>query len=263
MAVSASALVFGTHGECLRRLCDRIGDYDGLAAAARAARRLGLISSTTAKRVERVDIAFAVVRHINSAKVAKFLRGLDHELHRASGVSAPRAAAQDPWAAGPDPWSGPPAPSGPDPGVPAVAAVAVPDRAPTVASASVAVQIGAVSCRTTGTSTSLATRTVGVVTARPKRVSRGTCTSLACRVPSTDGGYDSGCNYDPVYDQATTLTAYRRRLVAQYELTLGPGSEGMGFTDGIPNRVLEKMLQMRHPGARSRSGTGSSSSACG
>ena len=48
--------------------------FDGLTAAARAARRRGIIDAKWAKKLERLDITFAVVRNISEERIIEFER---------------------------------------------------------------------------------------------------------------------------------------------------------------------------------------------
>ena len=78
------------HGRSLRRLCGLLQrDFEGLTVAARWAARQGLVSKGTCKRLERVDIAFGIVRHLTVPRVEAFWQGLEAELAAAAGPADP------------------------------------------------------------------------------------------------------------------------------------------------------------------------------
>jgi len=79
--MSAAAAVSELHGLCFRSLCSHEGrDHQGLTVAARAALRRLAIDKKTAKFLERLDIAFHVNRHINTAKATSFFSKLQVHL---------------------------------------------------------------------------------------------------------------------------------------------------------------------------------------
>ena len=83
------ALVASLQGHCLRRLCLATGESsEGLAIAARRARRAGFLDAAMCKRMERIDVAAAIVRHINLPKVQGFKDQLDQALAQRGGDAA-------------------------------------------------------------------------------------------------------------------------------------------------------------------------------
>jgi hypothetical protein len=89
MALGAAQLIFQLHGEVLRGVAAREGQhFQGLRSAAGYLRRRGRISNQSAKKLVRVDDAFAVVRHISEASVSAFLENLMDELHQSRDVAA-------------------------------------------------------------------------------------------------------------------------------------------------------------------------------
>ena len=79
--MDAEALLASLHGRALRLLTDRLGHTcQGLAVAARKARRAGLLDNRAAKKATQVDIAFAMVRHITKSKCEDFLCQLTQSL---------------------------------------------------------------------------------------------------------------------------------------------------------------------------------------
>ena len=86
---SAAALICELHGDSLRKLSDALpGDYDGLTTASRAARRAGRISPGLARKLERLDWAFAWSRHITATKSNLFAARVDCELAAGGGRPA-------------------------------------------------------------------------------------------------------------------------------------------------------------------------------
>ena len=86
---SVTGLLADLHGDCFRLLCTATGvDAPGLAVVARIAKRAGKITAATCRRLEKVDNAFAVARHLSSPKAASFQAALDAEL-RGEGGSVP------------------------------------------------------------------------------------------------------------------------------------------------------------------------------
>eukprot|EP00969_Alexandrium_andersonii_P221948 9802902-Alexandrium_andersonii.AAC.1 len=77
----AAALIASVHGSAFRALSNHLdADVQGLTIAARLARKRGLLSAGLARRLERLDIAFAVSRHINKKKGKDLLGELYAEL---------------------------------------------------------------------------------------------------------------------------------------------------------------------------------------
>ena len=90
MAACAEGLLAAVRGSTFRALCAATAqDADGLAVVARRARRLGLITPRTAKKLVRIDEAFCLVRHLSGPRVASF----DAELR--AELSAHRSAPQE------------------------------------------------------------------------------------------------------------------------------------------------------------------------
>jgi len=117
-APSAAALVSEAHGLCSRALADRVGVYEGLSASAKAAQLAGVISPRFRKKLERLDHAFAITRHISGPRVDAFLEELRLDMagirpSRSRTGRPPRALAADPCWTGSDLWE--PASSGPEP----------------------------------------------------------------------------------------------------------------------------------------------------
>ena len=74
------------HGDLLRRLSGVTNeDYEGLGVAARRVAHRGLIDGRMRKRIERIDMAFSVVRHLTGPKVATFWGELDAMLGEVLG----------------------------------------------------------------------------------------------------------------------------------------------------------------------------------
>ena len=92
-------LLAETHGEALRALAAAMQcDFNGLSVAARHARACGLITNKTAKHLEKVDIAFAVARHLTEVRAASFLGTLHSELHNGLVDGEKETRAAQPWA---------------------------------------------------------------------------------------------------------------------------------------------------------------------
>ena len=69
LACDVNALLSFLHGDCLRMLSAHMDStFEGLGAAARIARRNCVIDERLYKILVRVDVAFAVVRHISAPK---------------------------------------------------------------------------------------------------------------------------------------------------------------------------------------------------
>ena len=66
MAVSADSLVFEARSRALRLVSEAFNtQLDGLAQAARVARRLSRLPPHAARRLNELDLAFNVIRHIS------------------------------------------------------------------------------------------------------------------------------------------------------------------------------------------------------
>ena len=165
---SVTSLMAELHGLCTRALEARVGVHDGLTTAARTARRRGLLSRATARRMERVDVAAAYVRHISTARVELVFGELAREL----ALTQRPEPEPDPWFAGLDPWAAAthtPAAAPPPKGASSVAV----QTSPAGAARHVATQASP-HFAAAGTQASPAVAHVGVVVSRPKRSSRGT-----------------------------------------------------------------------------------------
>ena len=68
------------------------GDFVGLSVASRAARRRGLISSATMKKIIRVDEAAHVVRHSTHERLSAFIQSVQTELSGGAATAAKVAA---------------------------------------------------------------------------------------------------------------------------------------------------------------------------
>lgn len=80
MASSALALVFETHGMALRMICQSTDrHFAGLQHPSRVLREC---SSRSRRRLARLDICFAVLRHISSVSCSTLLEELRLELQQ-------------------------------------------------------------------------------------------------------------------------------------------------------------------------------------
>jgi len=74
-------LLASSHNAAFLSLCSATGfDGDGLTVVARFARRQRMISPRLAKQAEKLDIAFAVLRHLTAPRSQRFLAELEAEL---------------------------------------------------------------------------------------------------------------------------------------------------------------------------------------
>eukprot|EP00969_Alexandrium_andersonii_P119867 5299769-Alexandrium_andersonii.AAC.1 len=70
---SAVGLLAELHYNCRQMLEERMGTrHEGLYTAARVARSRGLITNQLAKQVQRLDVAFGVMRHLGPVKAKDF-----------------------------------------------------------------------------------------------------------------------------------------------------------------------------------------------
>jgi len=77
----AEAFIYALHGDALRALSDVLGHhYEGLQAAGRAAKKLGLINNQLFKRLTIVDHAFTLQGHVTKARTKQVLQELDESL---------------------------------------------------------------------------------------------------------------------------------------------------------------------------------------
>ena len=75
--VDVAGLPASLHGKCFRLLSVALQlDCEGLAIAARKARRSKLITNKTARRLEHLDVALAVSRHITVPRGKAFVEKL-------------------------------------------------------------------------------------------------------------------------------------------------------------------------------------------
>ena len=76
----AMALLGLAHERCLRLMCSRLDmECDGLSVVARAGRGGGVVGAKMAKKQERLDLAFAVVRHFPWPWFKGFSRKVEQE----------------------------------------------------------------------------------------------------------------------------------------------------------------------------------------
>ncbi len=81
MDFTVVGLLAEAHNRVMRTLASRVGgDHNGLTILARAARVRRLIDNRMAKRIERLDMVFAVVRHATPEKLASFMDQLQEML---------------------------------------------------------------------------------------------------------------------------------------------------------------------------------------
>ena len=80
------ALLADVHGRALRIIAKELQeDVEGLGAASRRARQRGRISNQLAKKLDRIDTAFAVCRHLTEPRANGFIGGLLDALARGCG----------------------------------------------------------------------------------------------------------------------------------------------------------------------------------
>ena len=86
----AVSLVFACHGKCLRAIADSHDlHYQGLSVAARLACRRGHISKGMRNKLEQVDMAYNIVRHITRASAMQLLNDLQTSLGAKEVVTQP------------------------------------------------------------------------------------------------------------------------------------------------------------------------------
>ena len=79
--LSADGLLADARGQAFRHLCAALGhDFEGLATAARRARKQGVIDARWCKRLVRLDEAFSLVRHLSAQRVTAFVSDLEAAL---------------------------------------------------------------------------------------------------------------------------------------------------------------------------------------
>ena len=81
MEESGDGLVAGLHGKLLRKVAKPTGmHHQGLRSAASHLRRLGAIDNGLAKKLTRIDDAFAATRHLTSVSSHEFLSSITEAL---------------------------------------------------------------------------------------------------------------------------------------------------------------------------------------
>ena len=81
MALDVVALLATARGDAYRRICTALGkDFEGLSVAARMAKQAGAITPDLAKKLQRLDTAYAFARHISTPKVESLGRALAAQL---------------------------------------------------------------------------------------------------------------------------------------------------------------------------------------
>lgn len=92
VSMAVVGLLAELHSACLGAL-EPLGSpvAGGLTAAARMARRQGRIKPSTARRLERLDVAWAWARHVTVARAAQMVTLLRDELGEPSSPSSPVA----------------------------------------------------------------------------------------------------------------------------------------------------------------------------
>ena len=80
-----SGLIATLRGRCLRLLTEALcQQYEGLAVAARSAKRRKVVSRRTCRKLERIDDAYAVSRHISGLRIRNYLELLSREVRGGS-----------------------------------------------------------------------------------------------------------------------------------------------------------------------------------
>jgi hypothetical protein len=260
---SATALLAELHGRCTRAIEDRVGVHDGLTTASRSARRRGLVSPATARRMERLDVAMHVVRHISTARVQLVADDLLAELAKTLPARGP-----DPWEGGLDPWA--PldhatvllAALGAAHGVP-------PRRAPDAETREAAAQTIICTSDSTAQTTVVATAAIGVVTSRPRRRAQGAQASAqgqdaGCQpelghdaesqsVPApsapdpglvADAEYDDGLGYDPCHD-VPALKWERKRALVEVSVSIARGGQAILQREQVVAQAQHDLVQLR------------------
>ena len=78
---SVEGLLAEARGKAFRRLCRAMNrDFEGLATAARRARKQGLLDNAWCRRLTRLDEAYSLVRHLNQQRICTFVGDLDNFL---------------------------------------------------------------------------------------------------------------------------------------------------------------------------------------
>ena len=83
MVPTGELLVLQLHGHLLRLIASRSGShFQGLSQAARCLRQSGQISPNLGKKLQQVDAAYNLIRHITSISVQAFSENIERELGR-------------------------------------------------------------------------------------------------------------------------------------------------------------------------------------
>ena len=83
MVPTGELLVLQLHGHLLRLIASRSGShFQGLSQAARCLRQSGQISPNLGKKLQQVDAAYNLIRHITSISVQAFSENIERELSR-------------------------------------------------------------------------------------------------------------------------------------------------------------------------------------
>ena len=78
---TVEGLVAEARGLAFRRVTDALGeDHEGLSKAARRARQKGILPNLWARKLIKLDEAFAVIRHLTSQRASRFDEDLAQEL---------------------------------------------------------------------------------------------------------------------------------------------------------------------------------------
>ncbi len=91
--MSAASLILEVHGMALRLLSKHWDThFEGLGAAARHGRRLGVLSTSMARKLIHMDAAAAMVRHITCVSTANFIKELEFIV--SSKIAVPQVTPQ-------------------------------------------------------------------------------------------------------------------------------------------------------------------------
>ena len=99
MALQPHPTLLNLHTELLSLLCNHADrHFQGITVAAKHQRRRGLLSPVQSKRIEKVDIAYHIVRHITDASSKQFLKEVTEQLQTQSPATptTPRTEAEHP-----------------------------------------------------------------------------------------------------------------------------------------------------------------------
>ena len=96
LPMNKALLVYALRDELLEEVTSKLGiHHEGLAQAARAAKKRGLITATTSAKLIKYDHAYNLVRHITTASKTSMLEFVRRELggERAAGATSLPASA--------------------------------------------------------------------------------------------------------------------------------------------------------------------------